>query len=181
MNNNIIGLEVGTIELFPHNINWKNEFEKEKNRLLPFISEHIKTIEHIGSTSIKDIHAKPIIDMCVGLEKFEDGFKCVEFLEKLGYESLGEFGIKKRHYFRNNGNIRKFHIHMFEIESYEYKKHIFFRDFMNKNPKEAQEYSNLKLEIKNDILSNKNLKMDDYTEQKSPFITLILEKMIERE
>ncbi|MFN8672581.1 MAG: prephenate dehydrogenase [Candidatus Sericytochromatia bacterium] len=173
---NIIGLKKGEIKLFPHNELWIKEFENEKNKILREIAPYIKTIDHVGSTSIKNISAKPIIDICIGITKFDDGFNCIEGLKKIGYEFMGEFGIEKRHYFRTIGEIVKFHIHMFELNSEDYNKTIFFRDYMNNNPNKAEEYEKLKLD-----LESKGLIREEYTNAKAPFINSILENMPRKE
>ncbi|MGC9779437.1 MAG: GrpB family protein [Candidatus Heimdallarchaeota archaeon] len=69
---------------------WINLFEKEKKSILNTVGEYTKTIEHIGSTAIEGLAAKPIIDILVGLNSFEDAKDCIPKLEELNYEYVQE-------------------------------------------------------------------------------------------
>src|SRR4030042_5217166 len=110
----VIGLKRKTLKLVPFNSEWENIFRNEKEKILHGIKDYIISIEHIGSTSIENIYSKPIIDICISIKKYDDGFKCETFLESIGYIYKGDFGIPGRHFFRTNDEIVKFHIHMFE-------------------------------------------------------------------
>jgi GrpB-like predicted nucleotidyltransferase (UPF0157 family) len=165
-----IGLKRNTLELVPFNKNWKNIFDSEKARILRKIRKYIISIEHIGSTSIQNICAKPIIDIAVSLKDYKDGIKCIRGLTELGYLYKGELGIPGRHYFRTNNEIVKFHIHMFAETSILWKNHIFFRNYLNRHPEKAKEYEKLKLKLMEKYKNNREL----YTEGKSEFIKSIL-------
>ncbi len=167
----MIGLQRKNMRLELHDPSWHEEFLKESERIRNVLGDRILTLEHIGSTSIKDIYAKPIIDMAAGLQSFDDGYACIEPLASIGYLFVGESGVPGRHYFRTNSEFVLHHIHMFAIDSQEYTNHILFRDHMNAHPDDAQAYSQLKLS-----LWKKNLPREDYTEAKAPFIEGILEK-----
>ncbi len=140
----MLGLRKNDLKLYRSHKKWEKEYIKIEKLLQKLLSDKIKTIEHIGSTSIPEIYAKPIIDIAIGIEKYEDGFRLIPILDGNGFEYKGEYGIKGRHYFVNKGEIIKYHIHVLPIDSKEYKTHILFRDFLRKNKELAQEYSNLK-------------------------------------
>ena len=142
----MLGLKKGTIELFPHDERWHQLFAAEKARLVKAIGKSILLIEHIGSTSICGIKAKPILDIAVAVEKYADGENCVEPLERLGYEYRGENGIAGRHYFVK-GEPRTHHLHLLELSSASWKNHLLFRDFLRQNQTAAQEYENLKTDL----------------------------------
>lgn len=167
----MIGLQRKKMQLVPHDPTWHEEFTKESARIRNVLGDRILTLEHIGSTSIRGIHAKPIIDMCAGLKTFDDGFACITPLESIGYIFIGESGVPGRHYFRTNDEFVLHHIHMFAIDSQEYTNHILFRDHMNTHPDDAHAYSQLKLS-----LWAKNLPREEYTAAKAPFIEEILRK-----
>jgi GrpB-like predicted nucleotidyltransferase (UPF0157 family) len=173
----IIGLKQQTIDLIPYNPQWKKLFRTEKSRLLKIIGNNILSVEHIGSTAIENICSKPIIDICVGLKDFYDGYKCEKPLEKAGYLFKGEFGISGRHYFMTDNEIVKFHIHMYEITSDNYKNHLRFRDYLINEPESAKEYESLKLKLKEKYKDNRK----KYTEGKSRFIKRIIKKAIKKE
>ncbi|NMC67292.1 MAG: GrpB family protein [Spirochaetales bacterium] len=168
----IIGLKSNKVKLVKYNPKWEEEFLIEKMKIWNLIRDKIIEIEHIGSTAIKGIHAKPIIDMAISIRKFEDGLECVKPLESIGYLYLGENGIPKRHYFRTNDEIVKFHLHFFLISSKEWENHILFRDYLNKNRNEAKRYDKLKLTLAKKYKTNREL----YTEGKTSFCKEIIEK-----
>lgn len=167
-----IGLKRGLLELVPYDPEWEVFFNNEKNEIRKAIGQFILAIEHIGSTSIKNMCAKPIIDIAIGLKKYDDGFKCVEGLSKIGYLYFGERGIPGRHYFRRDSEIVKFHLHMHEITSEEWKNHILFRDYLRNHEKEAKEYTELKYDLKHKFGND----IEKYTEAKAEFINNILKK-----
>lgn len=172
----MFGLKRGTISLSLHNPEWKNLFLEEKGRLLASIGSHILSIEHIGSTSIPGLSAKPIIDMGISIKRFEDGFACVSALEALGYLYKGENGIEHRHYFRTDADIVKFHIHMFPKDHPKLKDHLLFRDYLITHPEEKDRYQQLKKQLSQKYASQREL----YTASKSSFIEGILEKAREQ-
>ena len=111
--NNDIRAKVKKIELIPHDPEWENIFTEEKSKIKGKIGDVVLDIQHVGSTSIKTICAKPIIDIGISIRKYEDGFECVKPLEGLEYLYKGECGVPGRHYFRTKDDIVKFHISMF--------------------------------------------------------------------
>jgi GrpB-like predicted nucleotidyltransferase (UPF0157 family) len=73
---------------------WPELFEAEKARILEACGEWLATVEHIGSTSVPGLAAKPIIDIMPGLRRLEEGRHCIEPMQKLGYQYLGEYGSR---------------------------------------------------------------------------------------
>lgn len=136
-------------EVVPHNSQWKNAFEIESKQIAKAGGENIVTIHHIGSTSIPKIYAKPIIDFLVEVRDIALVDKCNAAMEALGYEVMGEFGIKNRRYFRkeNPPGNRTHHVHMYEVDSPEIQRHIAFRDYLIAHSKIALEYSDLKRKL----------------------------------
>lgn len=84
----------------------------EKKLIEKLIGEYMIDIQHIGSTVVPRLKAKPIIDIAIVLERFEDGLKCIAPLEKIGYKYL-ENVLPERYYF-NKGEPRTHQIHMYE-------------------------------------------------------------------
>ncbi len=166
-----VGLKRNTVVLESFSPEWGEYFELEKERILGAIKKKIISIEHIGSTSIKNSIAKPIIDICIGIGDHSTGFECVEKLESLGYKYLREYGVEGRNYFRTDSDCVKVHIHMFEVESDQYLNHILFRDYLNCHPEELQKYNELKEQLKEETLSR-----EEYTRRKEPLINEILTK-----
>jgi len=165
----MIGLEQGEVKLYPYNFKWKKVFEEEKKQIQIGIGKYILEIQHIGSTAIPRILAKPIIDIAVAVKNFEEASICIDLLVKLEYEYKGEFGIPRRHFFVK-GDPRLFHLHMLEITSKEWKNHISFRDFLREHPDKAKLYSELKLQLVQKYKSDR----EAYSDNKAPFIEEIL-------
>ena len=168
----MIGLKRKTLKLVPFDPNWKEYFNVEKTKLINKIGKYIISIEHIGSTAINNIYSKPIIDIAISLKQFDDGYKCVQEMEKLRYLYKGEHGIPGRHYFRTNNEIVKFHIHMLEINSKNWNNHLKFRNYLNENQDYAKQYEVLKINLLKKHQNDREL----YTKSKSEFINSILIK-----
>lgn len=136
------------VEVVPHNPCWQQEFQRESKLVATAFGNNFSAIHHIGSTSISNIHAKPIIDMLVEVIDIEEVDKSNAEIVGLGYEPMGEFGISGRRYFRKEINhIRTHHIHAFQISSPDVARHLDFRDYMIAHPEDARQYSQLKQEL----------------------------------
>jgi GrpB-like predicted nucleotidyltransferase (UPF0157 family) len=165
----MIGLDDDKVILLPHNPKWKNFFLEEKKLLEKTIGHYIISIEHIGSTAIPGIPAKPIIDIGVSVNDFDEAKICIKPIEELGYEYKGEHGIPRRHYF-SKGNPGTHHLHLNEITSKDWTNQIKFRDFLRKNKLSAKEYANVKIKLAEKYPNNR----EAYLKGKDPFITKIL-------
>ena len=139
----MIGLERGIVKLTPYTAEWKRLFEKEKARLQAAIGDYVLDIQHVGSTSIPGMAAKPILDIGIAVRNFEKAAVCIEPMIQLGYEYHGEHGIPRRHLFVK-GDPRTHHVHMNEITSRDWEALVFFRDYLIQHREAAQEYAELK-------------------------------------
>ena len=158
----LFGLSNNTVSLMPPTPLWRLEFIKAREELTRSLPK--AEIEHIGSTSIPDLPAKPIIDMAISVI---DPERHVDAVERCGYRYRGEQGIQGRFYFvRGPSDNRTHHIHMFEKDSRLYKEHLLFRDILRKGPSLAREYGKLKLRLWRKLFSERKT----YTESKSEFI-----------
>jgi GrpB-like predicted nucleotidyltransferase (UPF0157 family) len=146
---------------------WPALYERERDLITESLGGLVVAIEHVGSTAVPGLGAKPIIDIMVGVRSLADGERCVGPLEELGYEYKGEFGIPGRLYFRRlaDGN-RSHQIHMVEIGSDFWKRHLLFRDYLREHPQEAQHYHELKLRLAAEFRADR----EGYTEAKTEFI-----------
>ena len=156
------------VEVVPHNPNWRNEFETEAEQIAAALGETLVAVHHIGSTAIRGIYAKPVIDLLVEVRDIAEVDARNSAMELLGYEVMGEFGIPGRRYFRkdNPAGIRTHQVHTFESGSAQIKRHLAFRDFMIAHPEEAQKYSELKRKLAAEYPQN----MDGYINGKDDFI-----------
>ncbi len=132
--------------MVPHNLAWPLRFEQESLSVAAALGDHAVAVHHIGSTSIPGIWAKPIIDLLVEVSAIASVDERVAAMEHLGYEAMGEYGILGRRYFRKEvaDGVRTHHVHVFEANSSEARRHLRFRDYLIAHPDEAQAYSYLK-------------------------------------
>jgi len=104
-------------------------------------------IQHIGSTSVPNLPAKPIIDIGIAVRDFEAAFVCIAPIEALGYIYRGENGIPRRHFFRKGDPERTHHIHMVEVESAEWAQQLLFRDYLRSHSDALRQYADLKIDL----------------------------------
>lgn len=142
----MLGLADKNLKFVPHNSNWKTLFSREKERIQATLGDKILDIQHIGSTAIPGLIAKPILDLAIAVENFEAATVCIQPLELLGYQYKGEFGIPRRHYFVK-GNPRTHNLHMWEIDSWDWHRHLRFRDYLIQHPEVVQQYAKLKQQL----------------------------------
>jgi GrpB-like predicted nucleotidyltransferase (UPF0157 family) len=165
----LIGLEKGVVRLASHNVDWARVYEGERARIEAAIGAHILEVQHVGSTSIPGLAAKPIIDIAVGVEDFEVARVCIAPLEALGYTYHGENGISGRHYF-TRGDPTLYHTHMHEVTSRAWGNLVLFRDYLLQHPKEVRAYLALKRRLAEQHRHDRRA----YTEGKAAFIERIL-------
>jgi GrpB-like predicted nucleotidyltransferase (UPF0157 family) len=166
----LIGLEKGIVRLVPHNAEWAQIYEGERARIQAAIGPHILDVQHVGSTSIPGIAAKPIIDIAVGVADYKGARVCIAPLEALGYTYHGEHGIPGRHYF-TRGDPTLYHTHMHETTSRAWGNLVLLRDYLLQHPEEAQAYEALKQRLAEQCRHDRRA----YTDGKAPFIERILE------
>lgn len=165
----ILGLERGVVRLAPHNERWHDLFADEAGRLRAAIGEYVLAVEHVGSTAVCGISAKPIIDIAVAVRETADAEKCVTPLRRIGYEYRGEQGIPGRYYF-GKGAPRTHHLHVAESGSDFWRSHLLFRDYLLRHRGAAVEYEELKRELAEKYKDNR----EAYTDGKTAFIEGVL-------
>ena len=146
-----LGLPAHRVDLCPYNPTWARLFDEEAARICGALGDWILDVQHVGSTSIPNIPAKPILDIAVAVENFEEAACCIAPLEALGYEYLGENGIPRRHYFRKRNpatDTFTHNLHMNETHGDDYRGHVAFRNYLRTHSDVAQEYADLKLSLK---------------------------------
>lgn len=144
------------IEVVDYREEWQDIFLREKEVLTTALSPIFLKIFHIGSTSVKGLAAKPIIDMLLVVDDLAYLDNNVEVFEKNGYEACGEFGIPGRRYYRKGGDLRTHQIHAFKFDNlYDIGRHLAVRDYLRTHSDAVHEYGNIKKEavkfVGNDI------------------------------
>lgn len=161
-------------ELFPitfteYNDKFRNIYSEEETILNSLIGNYIKRISHIGSTAIKSIKTKPIVDILIEID-FNNKDTTKEILLNNGYILMNETSDKlsfNKGYTINGYADTVFHIH---IKKYKDCDELYFRDYLNDNLQKAKEYEKLKLELYDKYKPDRDL----YTEGKKEFVTEIV-------
>ena len=167
----MIGLARGTVKLVPFQRTWKDLFEKEVARLRSVMKRDALCIEHIGSTAIEGMCAKPIIDLVLTVEDLEMAKVYIPTLEKLGYEFRPDNEPPDRLFFAKGApECRTHHLSLTEQDSQFFREKILFRDYLRQNPTAFEEYKNLKSELAAQFAD----KRESYTEGKAGFVREIL-------
>lgn len=170
----MIGLKRGTVKLSESQFNeWQDEYEKEKKILLNKIGNHISEIHHIGSTSIPNLMAKPIIDIIAVIDKLDDYKQLIEPLEELGYHFMPDrvFEIRDRVFFpKGPESNRTHHLSLVVKTSPQYIDNLLFRDYLRTNEHARMEYQALKQKLSKKYADDR----ESYTEAKSDLIAKLL-------
>jgi GrpB-like predicted nucleotidyltransferase (UPF0157 family) len=163
-----------------YNPKWKNEFEKLKQVLMTALNDFQIDIQHIGSTAIPGLYAKPILDIDIIIPNKIQLDAIAAKLEQLGYKNKGEQGVPGRFAFRQLSVLTphsigdelwpEHHLYVCFSDSLALKNHIVFRDALLQDKKLAQEYAQLKLSLANE----KGMTREKYTQQKTDFIVSVL-------
>ena len=156
------------VEVVTYDEAWKSAFEEIKNEIEAVIGDIIIGIEHIGSTSVRGLSAKPCIDIDVIIKDYSVFFDVVRKLETIGYIHEGDLGIKDREAFKYSGkpHLMAHHLYVCPQYSEELHRHITFRDFLRNNPGAVKKYSLIK-EKAAELFPND---IDGYIGYKSPCI-----------
>jgi len=165
----VLGLPSGKVRLALAHEAWAAAFQAERARIVAAVGEHLLDIQHVGSTAIPNVPAKPILDILIGVRDFEAATVCVAPLVSLGYTYRGENGIPRRHYFVK-GNPRTHHVHMVEIGSDSWRATLRFRDLLRMNQALATEYARGKKRLVRLYSDNRDM----YQREKDKIVERIL-------
>jgi GrpB-like predicted nucleotidyltransferase (UPF0157 family) len=150
---------------------WPNLFEDIARPVREAVADLGAGVEHVGSTSVPGLAAKPVIDVDVVVRSAEDVPTAVERLQSLGYIYQGDKGIKGREAFMWPGDAQRHHLYVVVAGSQPHADHIQFRDYLRRHPELAQEYAALKRSLA-------RMHADDrlaYTNSKADFIAKVLQ------
>jgi GrpB-like predicted nucleotidyltransferase (UPF0157 family) len=143
-----IGLHRAIVRIVPYHPKWAEYFRKEKELLVKIMGEKALEIRHIGSTSIVGMPAKPILDILVGVQTLAAVELFVEDLNQIGYEDRGNGDEPGRRYFVKGGEEKRtHHLNFGELDGSFWTRHVLFRDYLEKHPDAAKQYSTLKQDL----------------------------------
>lgn len=177
----MLGLKRGVVKLYDHEKEWEIEARNTISRLRRILGNVIKDIQHVGSTSIPSIKAKPIIDIALAVDDFEDILAFEEELRANGffYRPDPQVPIKNQLLFacgsvyEGTGDLQTHFIHVVRTNSMDWINYINFRDYLNSSPSVAKEYEKLKVS-----LALQDSSREKYLSGKHDFIVYTLRKAL---
>lgn len=159
----------------PYSREWEKNFLDIRNEIQDTLGELALRIEHVGSTAVPGLSAKPIIDIDVVIKDDSALDAVVSKLQAIGYMHEGDLGIAGREAFAYEGkeHLQKHHLYVCPSDSAELKRHLAFRDYLRSHPDAVSEYGRLK----EDGAKLHPDDVDKYIEHKSPFIEKTLKRI----
>ena len=164
-------LKRGIVKLEAYNKNWKKEYQKEEKILKDILKDKIIEIEHVGSTSIEGLQAKPIIDILIVIKSFDKISEIEKLLKDYGYINHGDHGIPNRCFFtKGPDDARTHYIHFTTPNSDTFYNLIYFKEYLNNHPEYKEKYCKLKNELAEKYADDR----PKYTQGKSDFISKVI-------
>jgi len=156
----------------PSDPHWAEEFALLRGQFALALDGLAAAIEHVGSTAVPGLAAKPILDVDVLLLPGAEFAVVATRLASLGYEHKGDLGVTGREAFRAPRGAVPHHLYVCPFESREYRRHIAFRDHLRSHPADAAAYASLKRKLAAGHATDR----EAYTQGKSGFIEAILRR-----
>lgn len=164
------GIEWEMIEVSAYKEKWKSDFENLKSEIWPLVKDHALSIEHVGSTSVSGLSAKPVIDIDIVFSDRENLAQIVSALGGIGYHHVGDLGIKDREAFKKDNAKVKHNLYACLEGCVSLKNHLILRDHLRRNPDDCKKYSDLKCDLARQFPND----IDAYIEGKTKFILDVL-------
>lgn len=158
------------INIVDYDPSWPDLFERLRSHVWPVVRECALSIEHVGSTSVPGLAAKPIIDMTVVVETRADVPTAIGRLATLGYVHRGDLGIKEREAFDAPADLPDHHLYVCPAGALSLHNHIAVRDYLRAHPDVAREYGELKRQLAETFQDD----VDRYVAGKTAFIVDVL-------
>jgi GrpB-like predicted nucleotidyltransferase (UPF0157 family) len=161
-----------TVVVVPYDHHWPELFVQLGTTLRNELRETALRIDHIGSTSVPGLDAKPIIDMQISVIAFEPLAAYRLPLERLGFLFRADNPERTKRYFREAPGQRRTHIHVRRAGSWAEQFALLFRDYLRANPEDARAYATLKYQLAEHYRDDRHA----YSDAKTPFIWEIMKK-----
>lgn len=170
----MIGLKRGTVKIVQYDPRWKELFETEQKRLRKLLSKEFVDIQHIGSTAVPGLSAKPVIDIAVGVMSMGNAKKYIHEIEKIGYVWRSKFGRIDRHivFAKGNGVTNTNYLHLVKYRGKIWEDRIAFRDYLIQHATARKQYEKLKYKLAAKFSDDR----ESYTGQKEMFVKEILNR-----
>ena len=158
------------IVIKPYERNWHEEYLIEKKKFVSLFGGECIAIEHIGSTSVQGLGAKPLIDMMIGVTDLQITEKWIDDLLKIGYEYVPKNSPNWCFFRKGKWRAGTHHLHVYIYNSDEWNNNLLFRDFLTKHEWARNEYR----ELKEKLAAAYPFDRVSYTNAKAPFIQNII-------
>lgn len=170
----MIGLKRGTVKLITHQDEWDKEAKQTIEELKHLLGNTAIDIQHIGSTAISSIHAKPIIDIVIGVYNLIDIMSYIDVLGKNEFLFRGKDVSKQILFVKGDfkKDFRTHHIHVVKWNDNKWNNYINFRDYLNAFPEKAMIYDELKQKLAIQFSEERR----QYTDGKQQLIDELLEE-----
>jgi GrpB-like predicted nucleotidyltransferase (UPF0157 family) len=168
----MIGLEKGTVQVVPYHPSWQDVFAQERRLLQEHIGGHVLDIQHVGSTAVPGLDAKPIIDIAVAVPSATAIARCRQPLRDLGYIDRGDCGTEGGHLFVRESapEVRTHHLHVVTIDDLQWRNYLKFRDVLRADGTLRARYGELKKTLQAQFAQDRGA----YTRAKDDFIRGVL-------
>lgn len=161
------------IEVCDYDPGWPERFRAERGRIKEALGGVAKDIQHVGSTAVPGLAAKPIIDIMVAVEDLSDMQKYFPGMASLGYTNIPHDEDAERRFFLK-GMPRTHHVHVVTYGRWTYWKHLLFRDYLMDHPITLEEYECLKRILAKRFRDDR----EKYLEGKSDFIVSVMDRAV---
>ena len=168
--------------LTPYDDEWPGKFTAEATRLSDALGDRVLRIEHVGSTSIPSLRAKPIIDIQISVASVTPLDPFIESLAPLGYAhlSLPDPGDDVYPFFHRPASWpTTHHVHLCQAGGLQERKHLAFRDWLRNHAEDRDTYARLKQELADETDASDPLAVFRYTAGKVDWITQMTERALE--
>ena len=168
-------MEHAPVIILPYDPAWPSLYTAEKERILNEIGQYVVNIEHMGSTAVPGLAAKPVIDILIGVRSLADAPLFIPSLLPLGYDYVNRYEDEmpfRRYLHRKINGEHTHHLHMVEPDTDFYKVQLAFRDYLRAHPDDRDQYAALKNKLAEKYQKDRMA----YTDAKSGFIQGILAK-----
>ena len=152
---------------------WPIMFEKEKDAIMAALGGQFLMVEHMGSTAVPGLAAKPVIDIAVGIQSLADAPVLIPRIEQLGYiydPILEQLVPERRFFWKGTPTVHTYHLHLAKPDHPVLRKPLQFRDYLRKHPEAAEEYGVLKRELAKSCVQD----LDAYVAGKTGFIENVM-------
>lgn len=158
------------VEVVPYDPVWPRVFERVRAHVWPAVADLALGIEHVGSTAVPGLPAKPVVDACIVVASRAVVPACIRRLAGIGYTHRGDLGVPDREAFRAPEGLPRHHLYLGPRDGLGLRNHLGVRDLLRADPEAARRYGELKASLARRFPDD----MDGYVAGKTEFLLGIL-------